>query len=536
MAFPEKLPRTISTSDVYFSTKPYSSPYVSNGLDICDNMYVEFAASPTAKVRYNYIGIPGLHLVAPATNPSPCRGMITTGNGRVFGVWGTQFVELTVDGTVRVIRNAQAPLRTYSGIVRFRENGYTVVMVDGQDGYTFDLTSNVFAEITDQYFPGVDGNDRTKGPSHVSMVDTYFLVNSRHTNSFFWSAPGYVPYAFSIMQPGVTNLWNGLQYGQKIADTGNILAMVETGHLLWLASLNSIEVQYNAAGDSPEAARGQLFQRITNTMIPYGVAAPDTLVAMGSSIYWLGHDSKGTVGIFTCGPDYKTMRISERGFETRIESYASYTDAYAFTYAHDGHQYVQFVFPQGTSVDGGNVNGATWCYDITTATCTRRTKWVAAEGQPYKYQGEFATEAFSRLLMGDAASNAVYAFDTAQLYNDLPDGSGKQMIQSRFSGPISYINGKNVIYHRCQLNHQPGFAPQFGQGSDPKIALQVSNDAGVTFGDSVFKSMGALGQYGYRTKWDKLGISRNRVHLWTITDPVRRVINGYTLWYEVGTR
>lgn len=533
MALQDLPPRQITPNDVYFSTKPYSSPYYSQGLDVLDNFYVEFLSSPTAKVRYSYIGIQGLHLLLPATNANPCRGIVTVASGRTFGVWGTDFVEITAGGTARVLRNGTAPLRTYSGIVRFAENGYQVILVDGQYGYIFDLTSNTFSQITDQYFPGVADNDPTRGPSHVCQIDTYFLVNSRNTNNYYWSAPGYIPYAFDIMQPGVTNLWNGLQYGSKIGDTGNILAMCNTKHLLWLASRNSMEVQYNAAGKDAAAAAGQLFQRIDTALVGYGCAAPDTLVAFEDKVYWLGHDSLGTLGIFSCGSDFQPKRISERGLEVRIQSYEDYTNAYAFVYAIDGHQYVQFVFPSGTSIDGGNVNGATWCYDITTETCTRRTKWVAAEGQPYRYQGEFATENFSMVLIGDNSSNALYYLDNAQFDNDLPDGSGKQMIQGRFSSPISYANGRNIMFHDCVLNHQPGFAPQYGQGFDPKIALQISNDAGVTFGRSVFKSMGRQGQYGYRTHWPKLGMGRNRVHLWTVTDPVRRVINGYTLWAEV---
>lgn len=529
-------PRQIQQADTFFSTKPYSSPYVSTGRDILDNFYVEYLASPTAKVRYNYIGIQGLRLVLPKTNPSPCRGMITVASGRCFGVWGTQLIELTQGGTVRTVRNATTPLRTYSGIVRFAENGYQLMLVDGQYGYILDLTSNVFSQITDQYFPGIADRDPTRGPSHVAQIDTYFLVNSRNTNNFYWSAPGYIPYAFDLLQPGVTNLWNGLQYGSKIGDTGNILAMASTNHLLWLASRNSIEVQYNAAADNPNAATGQLFQRVTSSLIDIGVAAPDTFVSFAGRVYWLGHDSKGTVGVFSCGSDYAPKRISDRGIETRVQGYSDYTDAYAFAYAIDGHQFVQFVFPHGTSVDGGNVNGATWCYDIMTETWTRRTKWIAAEGQPYKYQGEFATEAFSQLLMGDNSCDAVYALDNTRFDNDLPDGTGKQEIQGRFSSPIGYNTNKNVTYWRCQLNHQPGFAPQFGYGSNPKIALQISNDAGVTFGRSVFRSMGVQGQYAYRTIWHNLGMGRNRVFLWTITDPVRRVINGYTLSYEVHSR
>lgn len=526
----------IQKADTYFSAKPYSSPYLSNGLDILDNFYVEFASSNTAKVKYNYIGIQGLHLLLPATGPTPCRGMISTSSGRTFGVWGTNFVEIDQGGTVRIVRNPNAPLRTYSGVVRFAENGYQVIMVDGDYGYIFDLTSNAFNQITDQYFPGVADNDPTKGPTHVVNIDTYFIVNSSQTNNFYWSSPGYIPYAFDFMNPGVTNLWNGLQYGSKIGDTDNIVAMATTGRLLWVAGRTSIEAQYNAAGTDPQASVGQMFQRIQGGFIGVGVAAPDTFVAFNNSIYWLGRDRNGSVGVYTCGTDFQPQRISERGLEARIQSYESYTDAYAFTYAVDGHQFINFVFPSGTSIDGGNKTGATWCYDITTATCTRRTKWVAAEGQAYRYQGEFASENFSMLLMGDNTTDAVYYLDNQKFDNDLPDGSGTIEIQGRFSSPISYNNNKNTIFHEVQLNHQPGFAPQTGYGSAPKIALQVSNDAGVTFGRSVFASMGVQGQYAYRTRWLKCGISRNRVHLWTITDPVRRVINGYTLSYEVCTR
>ena len=518
----------VQQRDVYFSAKPYAAPFNSVGLDIADNLIYEISTSNTAKVQYYTYCIQGLHRLIPAVVSMPCRGLVTTSGNRTFGVWGNEFREVVSQGDSYVVRGT---LLTYTGVVRFAENGYQVIAVDGQNGYIHDLTSNVFAQILDEYFPGVD--DPGHGPTHVVCLDTYFIVNKSGTNKYFWSAPGYVPYAFDATQPSILNLWWGLNFGEKIGDSDNIVALAATPEILWVFGQNSMEPHHNAANENPTT---QIFQRLDNAVVAIGCGAPDTVVNFGNNVYWLSKSRQGIVGLFTCGTDFQPSRISQPGLDTRIQSYGDLSGAFAFAYAVDHHSFINWVFPTGTSTDGGTEVGATWAYDVTVGTCNRRTKWVAAEGKAYPHQAQFATQNWNMLIVGDNSSDALYWLDQSRYYNDQPTGDVPQDIQIKFTSPIGYDNNHNIIYWKVQLNHQPGFAPRSGYGSHPKIGLRISNDTGVTWGRSVFASMGRLGQYSFRTEWSPCGIGRNRVFEWTCTAPVKRVFTGYTIFFEECSR
>ena len=63
-------------------------------------------------------------------------------------------------------------------------------------------------------------------------------------------------------------------------------------------------------------------------------------------------------------------------------------------------------------------------------------------------------------------------------------------------------------------------------GDGPQAMLQISDDTGITWGNEKWQSIGKLGQYDRRLRWQRLGRSRNRLYRITITDPVERIILG----------
>ena len=516
--------------DQQFSEKPYSQPYSSIGQEWLVNFYLERSTSPSAKVPYYYVGIQGLTRLAADNNLGAVRGMIACSNGRVFGVWGSGFYELTYDSAnVAITRTKLGTLKTSSGIVRMAENGTYICLVDGQGegtygyGYTLRFSSNVFARITDQYFPGVADGDLTKGPSFVVCIDTYFLVNSQGTHKYYWSAPGYVAYAFDATKPSVTTYWWGTDYGEKIGDTDNIIAMAATVQNLWVFGLNSIEV-HRDTGET----RGQLFSRIDGALVGFGCLAKDSVARYGNEVFWLGRDRSGTVGIYACGSDFVPRRISTRGIETRIQQYSELSNAIGWTYAIDGHAYYQIVFPNGSSIDGGDEVGASWCYDITTDTWTRRNRWEESEGKEYRHQMHFSCFGFDKLLCGDYRNSAIYFLDSTKYYNDRPTGTTPEWIQGVFTSPSNYYQNKRVVFRKIQINQQGGNAPRTGQGSAPNMWIAWSDDSGLTWSQEEYSETGATGDYIKRTMWFLLGSSRNRVFRWRMTDPFRRVIASVT--------
>ena len=72
-----------------------------------------------------------------------------------------------------------------------------------------------------------------------------------------------------------------------------------------------------------------------------------------------------------------------------------------------------------------------------------------------------------------------------------------------------------------------------GQGDDPQVMLRWSDDGGHTWSYEHWKSMGKIGQYGFRTIWRRLGMTtkiRDRVYELSMTDPVKIAIMGAELY------
>ena len=51
--------------------------------------------------------------------------------------------------------------------------------------------------------------------------------------------------------------------------------------------------------------------------------------------------------------------------------------------------------------------------------------------------------------------------------------------------------------------------------------LQVSRDGGYTWGNEMWTTPGQAGEFLHRAEWRRLGVSRNYVFKFRITDPVK---------------
>jgi hypothetical protein len=70
------------------------------------------------------------------------------------------------------------------------------------------------------------------------------------------------------------------------------------------------------------------------------------------------------------------------------------------------------------------------------------------------------------------------------------------------------------------------------QGDDPEAMLRWSDDGGHTWSNEHWSKMGAIGQYGRRVFWRRLGMTmklRDRVYEVSGTDPVKIAIVGAEL-------
>ena len=509
---------------VALGDKPYSAPYTSAGKEICENLYVEKAVTETSTVPYYYVSIPGMRVWSKSTGASTaaCRGLYATGTNKLYGVWSNKLYELSSNGT----REEIGTLNTYTGTVSFADNGTEMCIVDGRAGYIVTMTSNSFAQITDEYFPGIADDDPTKAATRVFCFDTYFLVNKQNSNEYYWSTPGYTDVAFDSDHPDVFNKWNGLQFGKKIGDSDDIVTMAKCVNLLWLFGKQSIEVHYDT-GDY----NSQLFARVNNALINFGCSAKNSVVTYANNVFWIGADKTGTVGIFTASTDFMPQRISTRGVESYIQSMSDFTDAIAFTYSADGHAFICWYFPNGDQ---------TWCFDVVTQSWHKRTHYAYETGSVSAHYGLYTAFWNGKNLVGDRLTNAIYEFDLDYFVNDDHDGEDVNYIQRIKTTPVQMNYGKLTRYKTFQLIMQQGAGESIndenGVGQDPRAMIAWSNDYGNSWSNERDVVIGKIGEYGKRTRLTNLGMGRYRCWRVRVTDPVRVILAAVLIDFDVCSR
>jgi hypothetical protein len=280
---------------------------------------------------------------------------------------------------------------------------------------------------------------------------------------------------------------------------------------VWLFGENSTEVWYNAGlSDFP-------LVRIQGAFNELGCAARYSTAKMNNQVYWLGKDDRGR-GIVYAANGYQGQRISTHAIEWQIQQYSTLTDAIGYTYQQDGHSFYVLVFPSA---------GATWAYDAATGAWHERAGWSNGSWVRQRPVAQISYQ--DEVLVGDYQNGNIYAYDL-DVYTD--NGAPQRWLRSWRALPTGQNDLMRSAQHALQLDCQTGVGLVTGQGSDPEVMLRWSDDGGHTWSNEHWRKMGAIGRYGYRTYWQRLGMTmklRDRVYEISGTDPVKIAIMGAEL-------
>ena len=117
-------------------------------------------------------------------------------------------------------------------------------------------------------------------------------------------------------------------------------------------------------------------------------------------------------------------------------------------------------------------------------------------------------------LVGDRENGNIY-----ELSLSYQDDNGDEQIRERIAPHVQ--DEKRLIPHAAfELDMEVGTGLVTGQGSDPQIMLQYSDDGGFTWSNELWTDIGKIGNYTQRVIWRQLGIARDRVYKVRISDPV----------------
>jgi hypothetical protein len=123
-----------------------------------------------------------------------------------------------------------------------------------------------------------------------------------------------------------------------------------------------------------------------------------------------------------------------------------------------------------------------------------------------------------KIIVGDWETGKLYSLNL-----DAYDDNGDILPAIRQCAHSASPDDTWQFFHRLWIDMETGVGLNAGQGSDPQVMLEWSDDGGHTFPNQMWASAGKVGEFRRRVNYRRLGKSRDRVWRVTITDPVKRI-------------
>ncbi len=455
----------------------------------CINLYPEVDELGTGNEGEvaSLVSTPGLRLLVTLPQ-SPVRGVFCDSMGQLWAVGGNILYKISSAWVATVA----GTLLTFQGPVDFSDNGTQAVLVDGTYGYYWNLSAPIsFAQIIDPSFYSANS---------VTFMDGYLLFNRPGTNEFYFSGLNQVvPF-------------NGLDIAAAEANPENMVGLIALQENLYLFSKTHLEVWYNSGAASLP------FARIQGAVIEVGCASAATIAFIQTAVFWLAKDKNGQ-GVIYRIQGLQPERISTFAIENELKG-LDLSGARSWTYQQAGHFFYCLNVP---------ATNTTWVYDTTIGLWHERA-YLSSAGLLERHRADCHAFAFMTHVVGDYSNGNIYTLD-----QDVFSDNGNPIRRERTAPHLS--KDLNRIFHsRFWLDMETGLGLDgLGQGTDPQVMLQWSNDYAHTWSNEHWISAGKIGKRRFRVNWRRLGESRDRVYRIQITDPIKVTLLGAELEMTLGS-
>lgn len=384
-----------------------------------------------------------------------------------------------------------------------QNNVATAVLTGSGDGtFAVDITAvadnSLYAVVASQ-FQGLI--------NQIGFVDGYVIATIQNSHTFQQS------------NLEDATVWNGLNIATLSYFPDNIVSMSCYARVIKFSSAKKSVWYYNGGAGFPvfiPIGQGAFFEGGS-------CAAFADSVTANNSAFWLSQDDRGSL-VAMISNGYAGQRISTHAVELAWQSYATTADAVSWSYQEYGHTFIVVDFPAAN---------ASWCYDMLTGYWHKRGFWVAANGTYIMDRAICHAFAFGMHLVGDWASGNIY-----QLSSLFCTDFGNAIRGYRRSPTLS-IDNKWIYFPQIEFDVEfglgvsaldaelweavqgsPPLTDGDGKARAPQLMLRWSNDAGKTWSNTYYLSVGKVGNYNGRAI--KRMLERARKRLWDVswTDPI----------------
>lgn len=275
--------------------------------------------------------------------------------------------------------------------------------------------------------------------------------------------------------------------------------------IIYRCGERSVVAWYNSGVGKPpiEKLQGRIFQ--------IGLAAKHSIARTDEAFYWLGDD----FSIYQSNAGAKN-KISTDAMSYAISKFTNISDAYANTFVIDGMNYYSITFPSEnrTYVLSESLGKQGW-FDLESA-------------DSGYYQGSSFIDVYNQTVVADSNNGKLYKLDDETFTND-----GELILRSRTTGTVNgdLLGAKGKL---CQMSKivfimESGVGLMSGQGENPRILVEYSDDGGYTWKHGGWPRIGRLGERTLRVEFFDLGKFYDRTFRVSVSDPVPVYIYSATI-------
>lgn len=456
---------------VPFATTCYQARSLPLSAQRCVNLFVETAPND-ARAPVILYGTPGLVSLGTVGN-GPIRLLHEMG-GILYCVSRDQLYSVNSSGVGTLLGTlAGPPLTDYA--LQGADNGSQLVIVNTGTGRAtvYDADTATLTPVNDSDFPRA---------SSVSYVDGYHVFTRPDTGQWFIS---------DLLE---ATSYDALDFATAETYPDNLVRVFVDHREVWLFGAKSTEIWTNTG------AALFPFQRLSGTVIERGCAASNSVAKLDNSIFWLADD-----GVIYRASGYQPVRVSTHAIEFALDHYTTLSDAYAFSYTQEGHGFYVLTFPS---------QGVTWCFDVASGMWHERESRDSEGRSLGRWRVGSYAQAYNLHIAGDCLTNRLYQMDL-----DTGTENGVAIRRIAVSPPL-HAQGDRMFMARLEIEADCGVGLTSGQGVNPQLMLDWSDDGGRTWSNEHWSTLGRMGKYLRRCRWHRLGRFRERYLRITASDPV----------------
>lgn len=393
----------------------------------------------------------------------PGRGLHVM-KGRLYAVSGSALYRVGASANVD-------NLGSISGTtpVSMADNGTQLAIVTSGTSYVFDGGLSAIGDP--------DFTSRRAGA--CDFLDNYLVIVEEESGRFFCSD-----------LTDFTN-YDALDFATAEGAPDDLVTLRVDHRAILLVGTESSELWQNASAGS-----GFPFERIANGFIEIGGAAKNGIGKQDNSVFWLANDVT-----FRRLNGATPTRVSQHGVERAWRLYSRIDDAQCMPYTLDGHLCMAVSFPTAE---------ATWVFNCTT------NEWF--ERESYRFDAwdvSGIAACYGRVFVQRASTGEIGVLDP-KTYTEW-----NQTLRAEWAYQPIYAQGNGVEINRLEMGIETGVGLLSGQGSDPRITLEMSRRGGRegTFKSCGTRAVGAQGEFKTRVHWDGLGTGDDTVIRASYSDP-----------------